>query len=274
MRVRPAARLVAAAALVLGFAAACGPVAEPPPPPATAESDPQGAQADAGRADGSPLPSTAGSDPSGAGVDGGPADGSPPPTTVASDPPSTEADGAAVDGSSSPPTPVATEAPPEPTSVDAAGPGALSADERSLVDAWRSAASASAGVWPGFDMASIPTVLATIDGEGAVEAAVAFNHPNPAALGTRIRSLDVDGHQIAVVGEVADPDRLASLVPFDFFADVGGVSTYAVVSGEGELDLEPGTPSFVALVVHEGFHRYQFDAWAQSATDQYFDGYD
>ena len=134
--------------------------------------------------------------------------------------------------------------------------------------------SASSGVWPGYDLASIPTVLAAIDDEGAVEAAVAFNHPNPHALGAPNQSLDVDGHKIAVIGEVTDLDWLASRTPFDFFADVGGTDTFVLIGQEGELGSESGTPEFIAMLVHEAFHRYQWDEWRPGTTRQYFDRYD
>ena len=134
--------------------------------------------------------------------------------------------------------------------------------------------SASSGVWPGFDLAPIPAVLATIDNGGAVKAVVVFNHPEPHALGVPIESFDLGGHGIAVIGEVTAPEWLALRTPLDLFADVGGVDTFVVVSQEGELDLEPGTPFFVALLVHEAFHRYQFEEWTPSATHQYWDGYD
>ena len=200
---------------------------------------------------------------------------SPLPTTTELIPPRAQADSGPVDDPS--PQPIvtdSTEAPPAPTSVDADGLEAMSADERSLIDSWRSAVSASNGVWPGFDLASIPTLLAAIDNEGAVKAAVMFNHPNPGAFGAPTQSLDVNGHMIVTIGEVADPDWLASRAPLDLFANVGGVDTFLVVSREGELGLEPDTPSFVALLVHEAFHRHGFEEWAPSATVQYFDSYD
>ena len=158
--------------------------------------------------------------------------------------------------------------------MGAAGLDSLSADERSLVESWRSAASVSSGVWPGLDLASIPTVLAKVDDDGVVEAAVAVNHPNPRALGDPTQSLDVDGHSIVVVGEVAAPDWLASRIPFDLLADIGGVDTFVVIAKEGRFLLEPGTPDFVATIVHEAFHRHEFEEWAPSATRQYFEDYD
>lgn len=153
-------------------------------------------------------------------------------------------------------------------------PDSLSTAERSLIGSWHSAVSATSGVWPGFDLASIPAVLAHLDDEGAVGATVAFNHPNPLALGIPIRSLEVDDHEITVIGEVTDPDWLAARAPFDFFADVGGTDTFVLISQEGEFGRESGTPEFIAMLVHEAFHRYQGDEWAARATRQYIDSYD
>lgn len=103
---------------------------------------------------------------------------------------------------------------------------------------------------------------------------MAFNHPNPQALGTPAQTFDVDGHKIAVIDEVADPDWLAARSPFDFFADVGGTETFVLISQEGELGRESGTPEFISMLVHEAFHRYQGDEWWPGATRQYFDRYD
>ena len=160
------------------------------------------------------------------------------------------------------------------TGVDADGLEPLSTGERSLIGSWHSAVSASSGVWPGFDLASIPTVLVAIDKGGAIGATVAFNHPSPRALGVPIRNLDVDGHTIVVIGEVADPDWLAARSPFDFFADVGGTDTFVLISQEGEFGRESGTPEFMAMLVHEAFHRYQGDEWRPGTARQYVDRYD
>ena len=132
----------------------------------------------------------------------------------------------------------------------------------------------SAGAWPGYDLAAIPTVLVTLDVGGRVAAVVAFNHPNPEALGSEIRHIDVDGHRVAVVGQAADPDRLASMAPFDFFADIGSTDTFVVIAQRGEPGREPDPPEFIALIVHEAFHRDQFDEWVPDTAFQDVAGYD
>ena len=156
------------------------------------------------------------------------------------------------------------------TGVVADGLRSVSGDARLLAESWRLAVSESAGIWPGYELASIPTVLVSVDLEGKVEAVVAFNHPDPQALGSQVRGFDLDGHQVAVVEEAAYPDELASMAPFDFFADIGGIETFVVVGRSGE----PGTPEFVALLAHEGFHRYQFDRWVPGTAVQDVEGYD
>ena len=153
-------------------------------------------------------------------------------------------------------------------------PGSLPADARLLVDGWSSAVSATDGVWPGFDLASIPAVLAAIDDEGTIRAAVTFNHPNPRALGTPARTLHVDGHTIVVIGEVADPDWLAARAPFNLFVDLGGIDTFVLISEESDERFELGTPSFIGYLAHEAFHRYQWDEWTTRTPRQYFDHYD
>ena len=161
-----------------------------------------------------------------------------------------------------------------PSSAVGAGLDQVSGSARSLVDSWLSAVSESGDAWPGYDLSAIPTVLVSVDVEGRIEAVVAFNHPEPDALGSGIHSAELDGHRVAVVGEPADPERLLSLAPFDFFADIGGVKTYVLVAQRGEPGREPDTPGFVAMVAHEGFHRYQFDHWVPGAAVQDVEGYD
>ena len=175
------------------------------------------------------------------------------------------------------PSPTSAESTAAPTTLAGGVEGGLApvpADARALVDSWWSAASHSGGVWPGYDLADIPTVLVSLDVGGRVEAVVAFNHPSPEALGGSILSLDVDGHRVAVVGEAADPDRLVSMAPFDFFADIGGTETFVLVGQRGEPGREPDTPGFIAMIAHEAFHRYQFDHWVPGTAPQDVDGYD
>ena len=181
--------------------------------------------------------------------------------------------GAGDDPAPSPTSAGSTTAPP-PAGVVEGGLASVPADARALVDSWRSAASHSGGAWPGYELADIPTVLVSLDFGGRVEAVVAFNHPSPEALGGSILSLDVDGHEVAVVGEAADPDRLVSMAPFDFFADIGGTETFVLVGQRGEPGREPDTPGFVAMIAHEAFHRYQFDHWVPATSAQDVDGYD
>ena len=186
---------------------------------------------------------------------------------------------AAACGSGGDPSPSVTSTEPAAASTTstvavAGGVDEVSGEARSLLDSWRSAVLHSGGVWPGYDLAAIPTVLVSLDAGGGVAAVVAFNHPNPEALGSEIRNIDVDGHRVAIVGQVADPNRLASMAPFDFFADIGGADTFVLVGQRGEPGREPGTPEFIAMVVHEAFHRYQFDEWAPDAAFQDVAGYD
>ena len=161
-----------------------------------------------------------------------------------------------------------------PAPVVETGLDGVSAEARSLVDSWLSAVSESGGAWPGYDLGDIPTVLVSVDVGGSVAAVVAFNHPSPSPLGSAILDVEVGGHRVAVVGEPADPERLASMAPFDFFADIGGTETFVLVGQRGEPGREPDTPGFVAMVAHEAFHRYQFDHWVPGATAQDVDGYD
>ena len=161
-----------------------------------------------------------------------------------------------------------------PSSVVGAGLDQISGSARSLVDSWLSAVSESGGAWPGYDLADIPTVLVSAGGDGSVGAVVAFNHPTPSPLGSAILDVEVGGHRVAVVREPADPERLASMAPFDFFADIGGTETFVLVGQRGDPGRDPDTPGFVAMVAHEAFHRYQFDHWVPGSVVQDVEGYD
>ena len=143
-----------------------------------------------------------------------------------------------------------------------------------LIDRWHAAVAASTDVWPRYDLAAIPVVLVSVDSDDAVSAVVAFNHPNPDPLGSPIQRHDVDGHEAAVIVKPADPDALAAMAPFDFYADVGGTATFVLVGQQGDPSTEPDSPAFSAQLAHETFHRFQFDNWSEDATFHSFDGYD
>jgi len=258
MTFKPGRCLIVVGASMLVLAVGCGPVDDPARPPTTTDLVPSNAQVDNESA-GAPSPSTATSQPMAPEPEAGsePADGR---SVLSSPKQSVEPD--------------STGPPRAPASADAGGLDELAAEERSLIQDWRAAVSASDGVWPGYDLASIPTVLAVVDSKGVVGAVVAFNHPNPHGLGAVIHRLEIDGHEILVIDEVADPDRLVSWAPFNLFADVGGTDTFVMISREGEPGFELNSPFFVALIVHEGFHRHQIEEWAVSATVQFLDSYD
>ncbi len=153
-------------------------------------------------------------------------------------------------------------------------PESPSASAQLLIDRWHAAVSASTGAWPGYELAAIPAVLVSVDREGAISAVVAFNHPNPDPLGSPILRQDVGGHEAAVVVEPTDPDALFAMAPFDFYADIGGTSTFVLIGQQGDPATEPDSPAFSALLAHETFHRFQFDNWSEDATVHSLEGYD
>lgn len=258
MTIRSARCFLAVGASMLVLAVACGPVDDPSRPPTTTELVPPSAPVDNELAD-TPSPSLATSEP----IPSDPEAGGEPANSHSVPPPSTPS----VETNS-------TKPPRAPASIDAGRLDELPAEARSLIHDWLAAVSASVGVWPGYDLASIPAVLAVIDSKGDVGAVVAFNHPSPHGLGVATHGLEIDGHEILVIGEAADTDRLASRTPIDLFADVGGTDTFVMISREGEPGFELNSPYFVALIVHEAFHRHQIEEWAARATDQYLDSYD
>ncbi len=149
----------------------------------------------------------------------------------------------------------------------------LRSDAEALIFSWESAVEATDGVWAGFDLASIPTVLGSINRGGGLEAAVAFNHPAVDALGTG-EPVERKGASVVAFEHVERPQWVTSRAPYEFTADLGGISTLVVVGYHADAGVEPGDPGFIALLAHEAFHRHQIDTWAPSSTVQDVDGYD
>lgn len=130
------------------------------------------------------------------------------------------------------------------------------------------------GVWTGFVPNDHPAVIVRKDSTGQVVGAVAFNHPEPAALGT-VTPVDTAGLPFRSVNLVTDPTDAATmdaLEGFDFHAKLGGVDSFAMVALAGDDFFDLTAKDYVSTLLHEMFHRYQDQAF-QQMSGQDVEGY-
>ena len=147
-----------------------------------------------------------------------------------------------------------------------------------LVDLLAPAYADVAGVWPDFDPLTVPVVI-PIANDGEVLGALALNHSNPDGLGT---ATEVDAgtaftsaHRIT---DVVDQELFDRLQTFAFNLPLGGVDTFAIranVDGSLESGFGTNSPDFPAFLLHEMFHRVQFEQWTFNIAEltQDFDSY-
>ena len=169
------------------------------------------------------------------------------------------------------------------TSTDAAtaddaggGPGAM---DEMVDDAVASAAEGyerTIGAWTGFDPREHPTVV-SLRADGDVSQALAINHPNAGGLGTAV-ALDTNGTPFDSLHLITDLDeatksRLQSIENFDFTATLGEVDAFVMVADRGDAFLDPASNDWPQTLIHEMFHRYQFEAFADDSAGQDIDGY-
>jgi hypothetical protein len=98
-------------------------------------------------------------------------------------------------------------------------------------------------IWPGFDLRKIPILVNIDDREELL-----FGHPKPPGGFEVLQGHEIDGEEIYVRAPVT----------FTFVGtahDLGGVQTTYVTPFRMS---EPGTDFYLATLVHEAFHAYQF----------------
>lgn len=98
-------------------------------------------------------------------------------------------------------------------------------------------------IWPGFDLRKIPILVNIDDREELL-----FGHPEPPAGFEVLEGYEIEGEEIHVRAPVT----------FTFVGtahDLGGVQTCFVTPFRMS---EPGTDFYLATLVHEAFHAYQF----------------
>ncbi len=130
------------------------------------------------------------------------------------------------------------------------------------------------GVWKGFVPNEHPAIIVRKDTSNQLVGAVAFNHPEPEALGN-VTAVDAAGLPFRSVHLVTDPTDAAAmdaLEGFDFHAKLGGVDSFAMVAVEADDFFDPTSKDYVSTLLHEMFHRYQNQAFQQMAG-QDIEGY-
>ena len=131
------------------------------------------------------------------------------------------------------------------------------------------------GVWPGFVPNEHPVVLAYKNDGGKLVAALAINHPDPAALGDAT-PVDVEGLPAGTAHRIESPvdaEILEAMPTFEFHATLGGVDSFAMNAGGSDAFFDPLTTDYVSTLLHEMFHRYQDEAFDGDIGAQDVDGY-
>lgn len=148
-----------------------------------------------------------------------------------------------------------------------------------ITDRLRIGYGAVAGVWTGFEPLAHPAVVVVRDGT-RLAGLVAINHQDPRGLGeARVISDDSVLGTAHVVSDPVDRDLLARVdvpgrgAPFLFDAMVGGHSSLLIVASAEAPPLDPSSPDFAAVFLHELFHRHQRIAFTATTAVQDIDGY-
>lgn len=183
------------------------------------------------------------------------------------------------------PPPIPTEVPDEPVTPsfseaaddDTASPE-TGTDLDSLVERLTTAYPAVAVAWPGFSPTDHPVVLVERNDADEVVGALTIGFPNPNDLGTA--ELIADHPATGMIHRVTQltAAALAKLEPveaFEFNRMVEGVDSFVMVAGGSDPFFAIGDEQYVATLLHEMFHRYQFEAFVEgSFVDQDIEGYD
>ena len=132
------------------------------------------------------------------------------------------------------------------------------------------------GEWPGFVPNEYPTAFPVFSG-GELISTILLNHPNPGAVGEAVAldTTDLAFDSAHRVDTPTDPSNLELISSYELWAPIGDVESFAVrVDPDDPTGIfDPADPFFPVLVLHEMFHRYQFDNWLLPLTEQDIDGY-
>ncbi|MEM7339976.1 MAG: hypothetical protein AAF467_15075 [Actinomycetota bacterium] len=133
------------------------------------------------------------------------------------------------------------------------------------------------GVWPGYDPNDHPTVLAWRNDTDELIGAVAFNHPDPEALGPATE-IDAEGRAFDSAHVIEEPageaaDLLGAMQNFEFNRVIGGVDSFMMAVGGTDSFFDPTSSDYQSTLLHEMFHRYQEEAFTDGEGFQDVEGY-
>lgn len=166
---------------------------------------------------------------------------------------------------------------PEPTSEPTGALGAQSPEMEKLIDNLVAGYPAMPKVWPGFEPTEHPVVLAEADQNDETIGAITINYPKPDSLGTATLIADhPETGPIHRITNLSDEARSGLVLRggFEFNRIVNGVDSFVMVAGGSDPVFKIDTEQYIATLLHEMFHRYQFVAFADGFAGQDVAGYD
>ncbi len=126
--------------------------------------------------------------------------------------------------------------------------------------------------WPSFKPNDHPAIVIVRNGD-AVDSLIAFNHPDPDALGqaepVSLPGLPFTVHAIANPTEAED---LAEVAAFEFQRTIGGADSFAMIADASDDFFAPDGGDYAATFIHELFHRHQILNFDEDG-EQDIDGY-
>ncbi|UWQ35434.1 hypothetical protein K3555_22495 (plasmid) [Leisingera sp. M527] len=127
---------------------------------------------------------------------------------------------------------------------------------------YKASAEVAEAVWPGLVLKDLPKVVVVHDTSKQVIAVMTVDHPNPAGVGT-VQQTNLEYADIRLISD-PDPAIAPDLIdPFRFVLPVAGVPTFVIASEcGGEFLFCASDPEFVHYFIHEAFHRFQIDHFA------------
>jgi len=132
--------------------------------------------------------------------------------------------------------------------------------------------------WPNFVPSEHPAILVERDDADEIVGAITVNYPDPSALGEAL--LVADHPETGAIYQVRElipsvKTQLDSVQAFEFNRMVEGVDSYVMVAGGPDPFFAIADEQYVATLLHEMFHRYQFSDFAETSfVAQDVEGYD
>ena len=150
------------------------------------------------------------------------------------------------------------------------------AQAATVIDNYNDALPQVRSAWLGFDPVAFPKIIVMRNAAGDAKALIAFDHPNPDALGEAV-PVEIGEGTAHVIFAPLRSLRINDFEYFEFSRPVAGAQTFLIASNCSLPD-DPmacaETRDFAAFFMHEAFHRYQDDAfravkWADQSTYNY-----